>query len=54
LQPFERPIASYQLVRKQLAHMLLEIIKTQLMNYHLGRVMDEGRARHPQISMAKM
>jgi glutaryl-CoA dehydrogenase len=34
--------------------MLLEITKAQLMNYHLGRLMDEGRSRHPQISMAKM
>jgi glutaryl-CoA dehydrogenase len=51
---FDRPIASYQLVQERLADMLLEITKAQLMNYHLGRLMDEGRARHPQISMAKM
>jgi glutaryl-CoA dehydrogenase len=51
---FDRPIGSYQLVQERLADMLLEITKAQLMNYHLGRLMDEGRSRHPQISMAKM
>jgi glutaryl-CoA dehydrogenase len=51
---FDRPIASYQLVQERLADMLLEITKAQLMNYRLGRLMDEGRSRHPQISMAKM
>jgi len=51
---FDRPIGSYQLVQQKLSDMLLEITKAQLMNYHLGRLMDEGRSRHPQISMAKM
>jgi glutaryl-CoA dehydrogenase len=50
---FGRPIASYQLVQERLADMLLEITKAQLMNFRLGRLMDEGRSRHPQISMAK-
>lgn len=51
---FDRPIASYQLVQERLSRMLLEITGSQLMNYHVGRLMDQGRVRHPQISMAKM
>ncbi len=51
---FGKPIASYQLVQERLALMLLEITKTQLLNYHLGRLMDKGSVRHPQISMAKL
>ena len=51
---FERPIASYQLVQDQLARMLVEITKAQLINYHLGRLMDAGTARPAQISLAKL
>jgi glutaryl-CoA dehydrogenase len=51
---FGKPIASYQLVQERLALMLLEITKTQLLNYHLGRLMDKGSVRHPQISMTKL
>lgn len=51
---FRKPIASYQLVQERLAHMLIEITKAQLLNYHLGRMMDEKRAAHTQISLAKL
>jgi glutaryl-CoA dehydrogenase len=51
---FDQPIASYQLVQDQLARMLVEITKAQLVNYHLGRMLDEGRARPAQISLAKL
>ena len=51
---FEKPIAAYQLVQARLADMLIEITKARLMNYHLGRLLDEGRGSHPQISMAKL
>jgi glutaryl-CoA dehydrogenase len=51
---FGKPIASYQLIQERLANMLIEITKTQLMNYHLGRLLDGGTARHQQISMAKI
>ncbi len=33
--------------------MLIEITKAQLLAYRLGRLMDEGKAAHTQISMAK-
>jgi len=51
---FQAPIASFQLVQRKLAMMLTEITKAQLMCIRLGRLKDEGRARHTQISMAKM
>lgn len=51
---FDKPIAAYQLVQKQLADMLTEITKAQLLTFRLGRLMDEHRARPQQISMAKL
>lgn len=52
-EQFGSPIASYQLVQDKLVTMLIEITKGQLLAYRLGRLMDEGKARHQQISMAK-
>jgi glutaryl-CoA dehydrogenase len=51
---FEKPIASYQLVQEKLVQMVLEITKAQLLTYHLGRLLDQQKARPPQISMAKL
>jgi glutaryl-CoA dehydrogenase len=51
---FERPIAGYQLVQERLVRMLVEITKAQLINYHLGQLMDKDKARPAQISLAKM
>jgi glutaryl-CoA dehydrogenase len=51
---FDRPVASYQLVQDQLARMLIEITKAQLVSFHLGRMLDNQQARPPQISMAKL
>ena len=53
-QVFEKPIASYQLVQDRLVKMVMEITKAQLLTYHLGRLMDQNRARHTQISLAKL
>ena len=53
-QVFDRPVASYQLVQDQLARMLIEITKAQLVTFQLGRLMDDNRARPPQISLAKL
>lgn len=50
---FEKPIASFQLIQKKLAEMLTEITKAQLLNWKLGKMMDEGKASTVQISMAK-
>lgn len=51
---FEKPIASYQLVQDQLVRMLVEITKAQLVNYHLGRLMDSNQVKPAQISLAKL
>jgi glutaryl-CoA dehydrogenase len=50
---FGKSIASFQLTQKKLAEMLTEITKTQLLNWRLGILMNEGKATTPQISMAK-
>jgi glutaryl-CoA dehydrogenase len=51
---FSRPIAGYQLVQAKLVQMLVEITKAQLLSWRLGRLKDEGRMRHEQVSLAKM
>jgi len=51
---FDRPIAGYQLVQDRLVRIMVEITKAQLINYHLGRLLDEHKARPAQISLAKM
>ncbi|MGB3943078.1 MAG: acyl-CoA dehydrogenase family protein [Candidatus Manganitrophaceae bacterium] len=50
---FDRPIAGYQLVQQKLVEMLTEITKMQLLALRLGRLKDQGRLSHVQISMAK-
>ena len=52
-EQFGSPIASYQLAQEKLVNMLIEITKGQLIAYRLGRLMDEGKARYPQLSLAK-
>jgi glutaryl-CoA dehydrogenase len=51
---FEKPIASYQLIQEKLVRMVVEITKAQLLTYHLGRLLDQNKARHTQISMVKL
>jgi glutaryl-CoA dehydrogenase len=51
---FDKPIASYQMIQERLVRMLVEITKAQLLTYHLGRLLDQNRAKPPQISMAKL
>jgi glutaryl-CoA dehydrogenase len=51
---FGKSIASYQLVQERLVRMMLEITKAQLLTHHLGRLLDQNKARHTQISVAKL
>ncbi|NOZ13744.1 MAG: acyl-CoA dehydrogenase [Acidobacteria bacterium] len=51
---FNVPIARFQLVQAKLAKMLTEITKAQLLALQVGRLKDEGHAKHYQISMLKM
>src|SRR6476619_1134284 len=50
---FDRPVASFQLQQKKLAEMITEITKAQLLNWRVGKLMDEHRATPQQVSMAK-
>jgi glutaryl-CoA dehydrogenase len=50
---FGKPIASFQLTQEKLVYMLTEITKAQLLCLQLGRLKDQGKAKFPQISLAK-
>lgn len=50
---FGKPIGSFQLIQKKLSEMLTEITKAQLLNWKLGKMMNEGKAKTVHISMAK-
>jgi glutaryl-CoA dehydrogenase len=50
---FSRPIAGYQLVQRKLVEILTEITKAQLLCLRLGRLKEEGKLRHAQVSLAK-
>ncbi|MEM6643917.1 MAG: acyl-CoA dehydrogenase family protein [Bacteroidota bacterium] len=52
-EQFGKPIAGFQLVQKKLAEMVTEITKAQMLNWRLGKLMNEGKATTAQISMAK-
>ncbi|MDE0472529.1 MAG: acyl-CoA dehydrogenase family protein [Ekhidna sp.] len=52
-EQFGKPVAGFQLIQKKLAEMLTEITKAQLINWKLGKMMDEGKASTAQISLAK-
>lgn len=51
---FSRPIAGFQLVQQKLSWMITEITKAQLLVLRLGQLKEQGRAKHYQVSMAKM
>ncbi len=52
-EQFGRPIGSFQLVQQKLVWMAQEITKAQLLALRLTRLMEEGKSRPAQISMAK-
>lgn len=52
-EQFARPIAGFQLVQKKLVWMAQEITKAQLLALRLTRLMEAGRGRPAQISLAK-
>jgi glutaryl-CoA dehydrogenase len=51
---FSRPIAGYQLVQAKLVRMLEQITMGQLLALRLGRLKEQGRLEHAQVSMGKM
>lgn len=51
---FGKPIASFQLIQKDLVDMFTEILKTQLLNLRIGRLKDQGSATFNTVSLIKM
>jgi glutaryl-CoA dehydrogenase len=51
---FGRPLASFQLVQKQLVEMFTEISKAQCLNLQIGRLKDANICHYTAVSMAKM
>lgn len=51
---FAKPLASYQLIQKDLVDIFNEIIKAKCLNIQLGRLMNTGDATPEMISLAKM
>ncbi len=49
----DRPLASHQLVQNELAWMITEISKAQLLALHVSRLKENGKAHHSQVSMLK-
>jgi glutaryl-CoA dehydrogenase len=52
-EQFGRPIAGFQLVQEKLVWMVQEITKAQLLALRLTRMLEAGKARPAQISLAK-
>lgn len=50
---FNKPLASFQLIQKDLTTMYSEILKAQCLNLHIGRLKDQGKETPPMISLAK-
>ncbi len=50
---FDKPLASFQLIQKDLAEMYTEIIKAQCINLQIGRLKDQKRETPAMISLAK-
>ena len=50
---FDKPLASFQMIQKDLADMYTEIIKAQCLNLQIGRLKDEKRETPTMISLAK-
>jgi glutaryl-CoA dehydrogenase len=50
---FDKPLASFQLIQRDLANMYTEIIKAQCLNLQIGRLKDNQRETSAMISLAK-
>ncbi len=50
---FEKPLASFQLIQKDLANMYTEIIKAQCLNLQVGHLKDKQRETSSMVSLAK-
>jgi glutaryl-CoA dehydrogenase len=50
---FDKPLAAFQIPQKKLADVATDITLGQLMALRVGRLKDQGRLQHQQVSMAK-
>lgn len=50
---FDKPLASFQLIQKDLSEIYTEIIKSQCLNLQIGRLKDQHRETPTMISLAK-
>lgn len=50
---FGKPLASFQLIQKDLADMFTEIVKAQCLNLRLGQLKDQNKSTADMVSMAK-
>lgn len=53
-QQFNKPIASFQLIQKDLVDMFNEIVKAQAYNLQMGRLKDAGEVNYVHVSLGKM
>lgn len=51
---FGKPLASFQLIQKDLVDMFNEIIKAQVYNLRLGQLMESHQANYLMVSLGKM
>ena len=51
---FDKSLAGFQLTQAKIADMALELGKGVLLALHLGRLKDEGRLDHRQVSLGKL
>jgi len=51
---FNKPLAAFQLVQKDLVDMYLEIVKAQYLNLQLAHLKDNNKAHYSFVSLAKM
>lgn len=50
---FDKPLASFQLIQKDLALMYEEIVKAQCLNFRIAQLKDKSEERFAMISLAK-
>lgn len=53
-QQFQRPIASFQMIQRELVQMLVEIVKAKCLNLRLGRLKDKGQLNFEMVSLGKL
>jgi glutaryl-CoA dehydrogenase len=51
---FERPIASFQLIQRQLVDMMVSVNRGMLLAVHLGRKKDDGSLDPVHVSLGKL